>query len=167
MDRLASSPAGMAASAAVTRKQVRATASKARSQLSIILKYYTSINPNVRRWGCMALYIWWAGYSTYRGVIKPKNKAAAAKAKSAQDKDKAVDAASQQLEPVSSATSKRSKRGARRGPRVEVDAAFLERLTRILAIVLPTNKRKLVLESFFLVFRVGSLSSTSLVSAPH
>lgn len=152
-----------AASSAAASQQVRATASQARSQLSVILKYYTSINPNVRRWACMALYIWWAGYSTWRGVIRPKNKAAAAKAKAATAADgKGVSSSSQQdVESVasSSATAKRSsRRGGRRGPRVEVDAAFFERLSRILAIVLPTNKRKLVLESFFLVFRVSCFS---------
>lgn len=161
--------AATAAAAAAAMNTTKLASSKARSQLSVILKYYVSINPNVRRWGCMALYMWWAVYSTYRGVIKPKNKAAA-KAKAAgkaleagtQDKGKSATSTSASAvatvppEPVSSATSKRSRRGGRRGPRVEVDAVFFERLSRILAIVLPTNKRKLILESFFLVFRVGS-----------
>ncbi|KAK9899056.1 hypothetical protein P389DRAFT_140595 [Cystobasidium minutum MCA 4210] len=106
----------------------------------------------------MALYMWWAVYSTYRGVIKPKNKAAAkANAKPTKGDPSTSSSTTTTIpEPApAAASSRKSRRGGRRGPRVEVDAVFFERLSRILAIVLPTNKRKLILESFFLVFRTA------------
>jgi ATP-binding cassette subfamily D (ALD) long-chain fatty acid import protein len=134
----------------------------------------------------MALYMWWAVYSTYRGVIKPQNKKtnkdksgassslkeAAAKetadqarraGKAATGNQEAVDV---DAAPVAASSSRRSRKGGRRGPRVEVDAVFFERLSRILAIVLPGNKRKLVLESFFLVFRVSLVFGEALRSIP-
>lgn len=47
----------------------------------------------------------------------------------------------------------------KRGPRVDVDAAFFERLNRILAIVIPNARSKeaslLMLHSCFLVFRTA------------
>ena len=111
----------------------------------------------------MALYMWWAVYSTYRGIIKPKNKATAAAAKAKGSKGDPVSTSTSTVavpEPaVNASSSRKSKRASRRGPRVEVDAVFFERLSRILAIVLPTNKRKLILESFFLVFRVSERPS--------
>ena len=177
MDRLSAS--------AMTAASLNTTtiSSKARSQLAIILRYYTSINPKVRRWGCMALYMWWAVYSTYRGVIKPKSKSKNKKSGASSSSSASASAAKQaaketaeqakragdvatgskeaapevDADAVAPSSLRRSKRGGRRGPRVEVDAVFFERLGRILAIVLPGNKRKLVLESFFLVFRVSCL----------
>lgn len=158
---------------------------KAKQQLAIILRYYTSINPNTRRWACMALYMWWAFYSTYGSLVRSKRKkpksgpssassstavgtaisidgttsttTTAAAAASALTNPSTSSAAAAPVDEVPSATSSRkSRRGGRKGPRVEVDAVFFERLGRILAIVLPSNKGKLVLESFFLVFRVCS-----------
>lgn len=92
-------------------------------------------HPRTRQYAFMAIYTWWALYSTYKG-LKPKAKRASSSAA------------------VSSSSSRSSRR---KGPRVEVDAAFFERLQRILAIVVPSYRSKeasmIILHSFFLVFR--------------
>lgn len=116
----------------------------------------------------MAAYVFWAGYSTYSG-FRPKAKGKdkgkkASPATSGRDEttavtskdgssrsSSAVDADANEPAASSSASPRKSKR--RRAPRVEVDAAFFERLGKILRIVLPGNRKKLLLHSFFLVFR--------------
>ena len=104
----------------------------------------------------MTAYTLYAVYSTYTGLRPKKSKSlsgatsstAASTAKSVDDNNAVAAAASE-------GTGKRAGRRGRgsKGPRVEVDAVFFERLSRLLRIVLPTNKRKLILHSFFLVFR--------------
>ena len=112
----------------------------------------------------MAAYVFWAGYSTYSG-FRPKAKgkkgspatsgrtAATGPVTSKDGSSSAVDTDVNEPAASSSSLSSSRKSRRRRAPRVEVDAAFFERLGKILRIVLPGNRKKLLLHSFFLVFR--------------
>ncbi|TNY17433.1 ATP-binding cassette, subfamily D, member 2 [Rhodotorula diobovata] len=113
--------------------------------------------------------------NTYAGLTgsssaKRKAKGAAASAQSSEAvAEKRADVAGE-----ANAASAGGKGRKRRGPRVEVDALFFQRLSRLLRIVLPSFRSKeaslLVLHSFFLVMRtllslyVASLDG-SIVSA--
>ncbi|ORY89701.1 ABC transporter transmembrane region 2-domain-containing protein [Leucosporidium creatinivorum] len=99
------------------------------------------------------LYVIQNTYSGLTGGGKKKSKAAPAASASTtaqqQQQQQAVD------EKATASTGKGRKR--KRGPRVEVDAVFFERLSRILRIVIPSARSKeaslLMIHSLFLVLR--------------
>ena len=112
---------------------------------------------------CPPRYVYFAIVSTYRG-FKPRKKAATTSAvKGGAAPASAVattnnDAAtSNAAAPTGRRRGGRGKGGSANSRRVEVDAAFFERLSRILAIVIPSYKSKeatmVAVHSFFLVFR--------------
>ena len=136
------------------------TAATAQAQLRRAGRAYLR-HPRARHYGWMAAYTFYAVYSTYTG-LRPKKtklpKSAGAAAAISGASSTAASTAKSVDENAVAASSSGGKRAGRRGrgskgPRVEVDAVFFERLTRLLHIVLPTNKRKLILHSLFLVFR--------------
>lgn len=143
------------------RESMAAAASKATARLPVqaraAIKAYLR-HPRARHTGWMTAYTVYAIYSTYVG-LRPK-KAKAVKSTSTSTSGTSVSGATaiEDSAAGNGSAGTTSKRGGRRGkgsrgPRVEVDAVFFERLNRLLRIVLPTNRRKLLLHSFFLVFR--------------
>ncbi|GAA94966.1 uncharacterized protein L969DRAFT_78446 [Mixia osmundae IAM 14324] len=101
--------------------------------------------------------VWVIGGAAYQ--MNPKKKSPAAKKKAASQQSlTTTEKEAQDAAATGAASGPKGKRGRRRkGPRVEVDAVFFERLKRILAIVIPSLKSKeatlLLLHSCFLVFR--------------
>ncbi|GAA5846801.1 hypothetical protein JCM5353_005908 [Sporobolomyces roseus] len=120
------------------------------------------------------LMIGFAGYvvqNTYAGLTGGSRKKSKSSSQTGDNQPKEAVAP---VETVGTVAATGRGRGKRRGPRVEVDALFFQRLTRLLRIVIPSIHSKeaslLLLHSFFLVLRtvlslyVASLDG-SIVSA--
>lgn len=109
--------------------------------------------------------VWMGGYLGYilfsltLGLRPRKRKARAPSTSAPVGGDAAADKDKQAVEADMAASGKGKGRrgGRRRGPRVEVDAVFFDKLNRILSIVVPGMKSKeaslLILHSGFLILR--------------
>lgn len=118
-------------------------------------------------------YITFVVGSTYRGLNPKKKKQRAQSKVTSEELQKSVESgekteaekkriletqqAAQQAAEEASKGGGRRRKGKGRGPRVEVDAVFFERLRRLLKIVIPGAKSKeamlIIAHSFFLVMR--------------
>ena len=129
-------------------------------------------HPKVRQYGFVVMYTAWALYSTVFAMGGRRKKqgqggktaGAAGSASSSRSTPPkttadgaANDAKGSAAAELAAAPSRNSKRRRAGGPRVEVDAAFFDKLGRILQIVVPSVRSKeaslLAVHSFFLFFR--------------
>lgn len=127
----------------------------ARSRLVQLYKRH----PRARHYSWLVAYVWYALYSTYRG-LRPSRKA---KGKQTAGSNSGATASPGSAGKAATTTShelavKGNRRaGSTRKPRVEVDAVFFERLNRIFAIVIPKLRSReaymIAIHSFALIFR--------------